>query len=216
MKTLDHWKQAIIKVEEEGYDYLDSDNRRAKEIQNLVITIQDPKNQGIDEPLNLMSNTDKWVYPSKSEISNVIFKEISNPAYDYTYGGRMFNFSGELNQIKSYIIPLLKKDPETRRAVISVYNPLQDSTFKPKNIPAILNIYIRLHKNKLHLTAMIRSQDLVFGWPANIYQLYCLQKFIAENLSVDIGSLTTISNSTHIFESNYSDIKQLIGILRWT
>lgn len=210
MKTIDIWKNALIKVENEGYDYIDSDNRLAKEILNLIINIDDPENQDVDEPLNLMTDTNNWLYPTKTEISNVMFKELANPAYDYTYGGRIFNFSGQINQVKSYIIPLLQKEPESRRAVIAIYNPFQDSTFKTKNVPAILNIYVRLHQGKLALTATIRSQDLFFGWPANIYQLYCLQKLIAEQLNVKLGSLTTISNSTHIFESNLSDIKKIM------
>jgi thymidylate synthase (methanogen type) len=210
MKTIDIWKKALLQVENEGYDYVDSDNRAAKELLNFIIKIEDPENQEVEEPLNIISDTNKWLYPTKTEISNVMFKELANPAYDYTYGGRIFNFSGQINQVKSFIIPLLQKEPESRRAVITIYNPFQDSTFKTKNVPAILNICLRLHQGKLALTAVIRSQDLFFGWPANIYQLYCLQKFISENLNVKMGSLTTISNSTHIFESNLSDIKKMM------
>ncbi len=210
MKTIDVWKQKLKKIKNEGYTYVDIDNRRAKELLNVIITIEDPKKQEIEGPLDYLSAQHKWLYPSKTEISNVMFKEILNPAYDYTYGGRIFNFADKFNQINNFIIPLLKKQPLTRAAVVSVYNPIEDSNFTNTNKPGIIMLYFRIIEEKLTISAVIRSQDFFFGWPANIYQIYSLQKYVAENLNVEIGSLTTLSNSTHIFESNFEDINQLV------
>lgn len=211
MKTMDHWKKALKKVWDEGYYYVDSDNREARETQNLIIKITDVPKSFIDEPLNTLSKSNKWVYPSKEEITNVMFKEYQSPIYEYTYGGRLFNFSNQLNQINKYIIPLLKKDPESRRGIICVYDPLNDSFLSKDNVPSIVYISVRILNNKLFLTGMIRSTDLFFGWPANVYQLYSIQKYIAEKLNVSLGDLTTISNSAHIFEKNKEDVEDLLG-----
>ena len=211
MKTMDHWKKALKKVWDEGYYYVDSDNREARETQNLIIKITDVPKSFIDEPLNKLSKSNKWVYPSKEEITNVMFKEYQSPIYEYTYGGRLFNFSNQLNQINKYIIPLLKKDPESRRGIICVYDPLNDSFLSKDNVPSIVYISVRILNNKLFLTGMIRSTDLFFGWPANVYQLYSIQKYIAEKLNVSLGDLTTISNSAHIFEKNKEDVEDLLG-----
>ncbi len=211
MKTIDIWKEALRKVWNEGYSYVDDNNRNAKEKQNMVIEIKDVKNAEAEEPLNKMTKSKKWLYPSKEEITNVMFKEYQSPAYDYTYGGRIFNFEEGFDQINNYIIPLLKKNKESRRGIIAFYNPLKDSYLKRRNVPAILYVTVRIVNDKLNMTSMIRSNDLFFGWPANIYQLYCLQKYIADKTGYETGDLITISNNTHIFESSLDDIKELFG-----
>ncbi len=211
MKTIDVWKEALQEVWREGYSYVDDNNRNAKEKQNLIIRIENVDEAEVDEPLNKISKSQKWLYPSKEEITNVMFKEYQSPAYDYTYGGRLFNFSNELDQINNYIIPLLKKNKETRRALLCFYNPLKDSKINNRNVPAILYTTIRILDGKLHLTGLIRSTDLFFGWPANIYQLYYLQKYLAERTNYKIGNLTTISNNAHIFDSSLDDMKDLFG-----
>ena len=57
----------------------------------------------------------------------------------------------------------------------------------------------------------IRSNDLFFGWPANIYQIYMLQKFIAEKLKVERGNISTVSNSAHVFKEDLEEINKIIG-----
>jgi len=177
---------------------------------NLIIVLKDPANSLIEEPIKKMSGSNKWIYPSKEELSNIMFKEIQAPIYEYTYGGRLFNFSGKLDQLNNFVIPLLTTDPGSRRAIISFYDPVQDSDINNRNTPGIMYIQFRIINGGLQLTALIRSNDLLFGWPANIYQLYSLQKMVAEKLSIKQGNLITISNSAHIFSEEFSFVEELL------
>ena len=206
------WKEVLRKVLSEGEDYTDNDGRVCREVFNLVMTLTE-NTTNIEGPIDLMRTSKIWIYPSKEELSNIMFKEIQAPIYEYTYGGRIFNFSGQFDQINNFIVPLLRKDFSSRRAVMSIYDPLQDSDINNRNTPGIVYFHFRIKDNKLWITAHIRSNDLFFGWPANLYQLSELQNFIAEKLDVEKGNITVISNSAHIFMDDQERIKEVIGVL---
>ena len=193
-----------------GEEFKDNENRICIEENNLVLTLTDTSSN-ISEPIEIMIERKKWVYPSKDELSNVMFKEYQAPTYDYTYGGRIFSFGDKIDQVNNFIIPLLKSDPSSRRAIVVIYDPAEDSKIPNKNSPGIIYIQFRIKQGKLHMNCHIRSNDLFFGWPANIYQIYMLQKFIAEKLRVERGNISTVSNSAHVFKEDMEEINRIIG-----
>ncbi|PIZ54003.1 hypothetical protein COY26_00300, partial [Candidatus Woesearchaeota archaeon CG_4_10_14_0_2_um_filter_33_10] len=71
------------------------------------------------------------------------------------------------------------------------------------------SIDFKIRKQKLNATMVVRSNDLFFGWPANLYQLFVLQDYIGKKLGCKTGSLTTFSNSAHIFKDQFEDIQQV-------
>ncbi|MGV8169558.1 MAG: thymidylate synthase [Candidatus Nanoarchaeia archaeon] len=204
------WRNALSLIVRQGEEFKDNEGRICIEENNLVLTLTDTS-QKISQPIEMMMERKKWVYPSKDELSSVMFKEYQAPTYDYTYGGRIFAFNGKLDQINSFIIPLLAADPSSRRAVIVLYEPVEDSSLTNKNSPGIIYIQFRIKDKKLNLNCHIRSNDLLFGWPANIFQIYVLQKFVAEKLKVEKGSITTVSNSAHLFKEDIDEINRIIG-----
>lgn len=207
--VMELWKNALSLVVKNGIEFKDNDGRICIEENNLVLTLTNP-NQKISEPIEIMMARRKWVYPSKDELSSIMFKEYHAPTYDYTYGGRIFSFEDQLDQINEFIIPLLKSDPSSRRAVVVLYDPIDDSNISNKNSPGIIYMQFRIKENKLHMNCHIRSNDLFFGWPANIYQIFTLQKFVSEKLGIEKGNISTISNSAHVFKDDLDDINKLI------
>jgi thymidylate synthase len=209
------WKNALSLVVKQGKEFKDSEDREYVEENNLVLTLTDTENSTkIGEPIDMMIEKKKWVYPSKDELSSIMFKEYQAPTYDYTYGGRIFSFDDKLDQINNFIIPLLKSDPSSRRAIVVVYNPLEDSSLSNKNSPGIIYMQFRIKDNKLHLNCHIRSNDLFFGWPANIYQIHTLQRFVSEKLKVGRGNISTVSNSAHVFKDDLDEINRILSLSR--
>jgi thymidylate synthase (methanogen type) len=204
------WKNALSLVVRQGEEFTDNDNRICIEENNLVLTLTDTS-KNVGEPIEMMIEKKKWVYPSKDELSNIMFKEYEAPTYDYTYGGRIFSFADKIDQINEYILPLLKSDPSSRRAIIIIYNPEEDSKMSNKNSPGIIYMQFRIKKSQLHVNCHIRSNDLFFGWPANIYQVFTLQKYLAEKLKVGQGNISTVSNSAHVFKDDLDEISRILG-----
>lgn len=206
------WKKALRHVLEEGDVFEDEDGRVCKEVSNMALKIEDPETD-IKKPINRLNSFDKWIYPSLDEIKNNILSKDSSIGYEYSYGNRILSYSGngeEKDQLNDFVIPLLKKNPNSRRAVINVWNPLVDSNFFKKEIPGVVSIDFKVRKGKLNVTELIRSNDLFYGWPANIYQIYCLQSFVSDKLNVDPGFLSTVSTSAHIFEEQFEYIEEVV------
>jgi thymidylate synthase len=195
----DLWMKALQLILSEGEEYTDKDGRICKEIMNLQLILKNPSSETIEQPIDIITNFQDWIYPSKEELTSVMFKEVQTPTYEHTYGGRIFLFGNVKDQLREFVFPALKKNHLSRRAVVAIYNPLVDSDLTNKNTPALMYLQFRIKEGKLLLTANLRSNDILMGWPANIYQLFKLQEFVAKEMNTDIGSLTVISNSAHVF-----------------
>jgi thymidylate synthase len=206
-KVLDAWKKSLKYVIDNGSDFIDSDERKCRELLNLTIIIDDP-GEDYDAPIDIIQQFD-WIYPSKEELESIMLSREQPASYEYTYGPRIFNFKGK-DQVNDFVVPLLKKDPTSRRAVITLFDPSTDSNLLSKNIPSLLYAYFKIKDNKLTLTCNIRSNDLFIGWPGNIYQIIMLHKHVAELLGVKLGILTTMSGSAHVFHEHFEMIEKVL------
>jgi thymidylate synthase (methanogen type) len=206
--ALEAWRAALAHVMGEGKDFTDPDRRTCREVLNLAIRIERP-DLGIDEPVEVVRRINKWVYPSKEELVSIIFNEIDIPLYDYTYGSRLFGYGEELDQINGYIIPLLKKNPSSRRAVALMLDPMKDLRLGNRNAPCLVSLHFKVDEGRLLLTSVIRSNDIFIGWPANVYQLAALQQHVAEELGLKVGALMTYSISAHVFIEHAEDVERV-------
>jgi thymidylate synthase (methanogen type) len=207
--VMEGWKQALNHILAKGTAFTGGDGRSCVETLNLTLTIQEPQ-QDIEAPIEIMQRFDKWVYPRAEEIKHIITAQRDHSAYEYLYGPRLFNYRGEFDQVTEFIVPLLKQDPTSRRAVAVLYDPVQDSKITNKETPGLIMVQCKLQEQVLHMTALIRSNDFFVGWPANIYQLHDLQRYIAKQLEAHNGSLTTISHSAHVYAEHQADIRSLL------
>jgi thymidylate synthase len=116
-----------------------------------------------------------------------------------------------LNQLDGYVIPLLKSHPDTRRALVTLADPVADDVTHLHNYVSLLGVWFRVVAGKLTVTALIRSNDFVLGWPANLFQIKLLQEYVAERVGVAAGSITTVSLSAHLFLDDEKLISSVLG-----
>ena len=203
------WKKALKYIIENGKDFIDGDGRTCREVINLSICVEDKED--VIKPIEIINSFEKWIYPPLEELESVVLSKKEIAGYYYNYGARAFNFN-DINQIDSYLIPLLKKDKTTRRATVVFYNPMKDSFLFKKDVPGMIMVNFNIRNNKLNVLSVIRSNDLFFGWPANVYQVYILQKYVAEKVGYEMGELQTFSISAHIFEDQFDDINRVLHL----
>ena len=204
---VDAWKKALKYILDEGTDFTDLDDRQCRETLNLMVNIENPE-KDYEKLIEIMKQFE-WIYPTSEELSTIIFNKEDLAIYEYSYGPRIFNFAGKKDQINDFVIPLLKNDPNSRRAIISLFNPYTDSDILNKNIPSLMYVYFKIRDNILHCTCFIRSNDFFIGWPGNIYQIYLLQKYVADKVNIKTGSLSTMSCSAHVFHEHFDHIKKM-------
>ncbi|MBW3016984.1 thymidylate synthase [Candidatus Woesearchaeota archaeon] len=207
--SMQAWSKALKHIFESGKDFKDQTNRVCREMLNVLVTVENPKDE-VSAPIEKLNSLSDWVYPKLELISDVILRKTPSLLFKYSYGRRLFSFNGKVNQIDDYVIPLLKKNAETRRAVAAIFEPENDSVVSNQNVPGLMVIDFKIRDNKLNMVAVIRSCDLFFGWPANIYQLYVLQEYVREKVGCELGTLSTFLSSAHIFEDQFANIKKII------
>jgi hypothetical protein len=101
-------------------------------------------------------------------------------------------------------IRLLKTDPNTRRAVIAMWDPSADLNMRKKDIPCNTHIYFRRADDRLNMSVLNRSNDLVWGaLGSNIVHFSFLQELIAHAVDLKVGSMYQITNNLHIYERHW-------------
>lgn len=114
------------------------------------------------------------------------------------YGYRLRHGFG-FDQIQ-HVITVLKTKPDTRQAVLSIWDPVKDLNVKSKDIPCNDTIFLKIHNGKLDMTVCCRSNDMLWGaYGANVVQFSTLQEYIARMVGVRVGVYRQMSDSFHVY-----------------
>jgi len=202
------WRQALAAVRDEGRRFVDDENRECCEMLNMTIKVESL--QDVKQALQWLRANNDWLYPSNEELQDVLFTR-SSQEDRYSYGPRIFSFRGQLDQIEGHIIPLLRDRPESRRGLVVIADPIADNVTISHNFVSMLSLWFRIIDEKLHVTATVRSNDLLIGWPANVYQISLLLTYVAEKLGIQVGTMTTISLSAHYFGDDGQLVEKILG-----
>lgn len=109
-----------------------------------------------------------------------------------------------------YVINQLQKDPCSRQAVMSIWDPAKECTVeKTKDYCCSNWLHFMIRDNKLDLTVAMRSNDVIWGWSSiNVYEFTVIQEFIASCLGIEVGSYYHLSDSLHVYEKDYSKMSE--------
>ncbi len=112
----------------------------------------------------------------------------------------------KIDQIE-YIIKKLKEKPYSRRAQAITWRPLVDPFHSDP--PCLQRIYMRVKDDKLIMQTTWRSRDLFRAWEANVNGMIRIQKYVADQLGLEMGHYLDFSNSLHIYGSTISEVKDM-------
>jgi thymidylate synthase len=137
----------------------------------------------------------------------------SNSVFDYDYHARLFGWGCGLSDMRGeihcdqvrYIVEMLKKSPESRRAVGVTWCPPVDEWMA--NCPCLQLIQCVIREGRLDMKVVFRSNDMLSAAGANMFALVRLQEFMAKEVGVHVGAYTHISLIPHIyFKRDMADI----------
>lgn len=118
------------------------------------------------------------------------------------YGYRWFKHFG-YDQIV-YALEELRRDPNSRRVIVSMWDGRDDLTCFSKDKPCNTSLMFRIVDGALDMTSTNRSNDLVWGLcGANAVHLTYLQEFMATELEVPVGKWYHMTNNLHVYEHHY-------------
>jgi thymidylate synthase len=114
--------------------------------------------------------------------------------------GHRWRYAFERDQLEA-MQHILETDAASRRLVVSMWDPHLDLERDSKDVPCNTQLYFRVVDQRLNLTVLNRSNDLVWGMlGANIVHFSILQEYIANNANLGIGPMYQFSNNVHVYE----------------
>lgn len=98
------------------------------------------------------------------------------------------------------VIQLLRREPHSRRAVISMWDPDEDLGTNHNDYPCNTHLYFRIVSGCLDMLVCNRSNDLFWGMlGANVVHMTMLQEVIADFVGIPIGTYRVVTNNLHVY-----------------
>ena len=99
------------------------------------------------------------------------------------------------------VVNLLKKNPQTRKASISIYDAKEIDIYE-KDTPCTYAINFTIVDQRLNMSVMMRSNDLWYGFCNDQYCFSVLQIEIARRLYIETGTYYHFVNNIHLYNKN--------------
>ena len=113
-----------------------------------------------------------------------------------------YGWQWKRNDQIGYVIDLLKNEPDTRQAAISIYDCKEHDTFT-FDTPCTYAVQFTILNNKLNMSVVMRSNDLWFGFCNDQYQFSKLQHYVLDRLGkdIEIGTYFHFAHNLHLYNN---------------
>jgi len=111
------------------------------------------------------------------------------------------------------VLAELSNNPNSRRAVMIYNRPSMHKDYCADGMSDFICTYANtflIRNGKLISHYLMRSNDCVFGYTADVHWAMHVQKMLAADLGVEAGNLIWTATSLHAYEKHFSHIEKLI------
>lgn len=217
------WEKAFEALSAEAQFGMPADSRDGLvvgEFTDAVFCVADPTRNIVNSPIRKMPmryavGELAWYLSGSNRMEDIAqyakkWAEISDDGVtsNSAYGYRIFSKFGYDQW--AYVKELLKKDPNTRQAVIHI----KDADNRPtKDTPCTVYLQFLLREGKLHLSVHMRSNDIWMGVPYDMFSFCFLQVKMAMELGVKVGHYTHYAGSLHLYARDFETAKKNMSAL---
>lgn len=127
----------------------------------------------------------------------------SNGELGPIYGKQWIDYNGQgINQIQN-IIKEAKQNPESRRLLVTAWNPAQQNQMALP--PCFHSFQLNIQDNRLNMLVNMRSVDLMVGLPSDVFFHYILQHIFCAELNLKPGKLFFAMGDVHIYKNHLEE-----------
>ena len=109
-----------------------------------------------------------------------------------------YGWQWQRNQQIDYVINKLKTKTDTRHAAISIYDAKEHYAYK-HDTPCTYAVQFTILNGRLDMAVVMRSNDLWYGFCNDQYCFSMLQKMIADELKIEIGTYYHFAHNMHLY-----------------
>ena len=217
-KAFHHLYARILKF---GVDFDDT-----KALFNIGFEIEDPMNNSIANSHYLKRNWKQeyaeaewqWylsgdnnikklgkLYGKIPEIWRRMADKYGHVNSNYGYQWQRSDWNG-ISQF-DYVVNLLKQNPKTRQAAISIYDGKEHNNYE-LDTPCTYAIQFTIVNDKLNMCVTMRSNDLWYGFCNDQYCFSRLQLMIADRLEIRLGTYYHFVHNLHLYNNIIEKINE--------
>ena len=192
-----------------------------REIRNQVTVLQKPLERFLFLPGRLNDcfaqiAESLWVLAARNDVAWLTHylpraPEFSDDGKTWRagYGPRLRNWRTKTDQLDE-VRKLLVRDPLTRRAVMSIFDPELDYR-DSVDIPCNNWISWLIRGGRLHMSIAIRSNDAMWGFSgANAFEWSVLHELLAFWTNTEVGTATFFAGSFHLYERHFASAPRIV------
>ncbi len=202
--------EAYHRAIEELYEFGDLSDcpdygTRQKEL-SMTICVEEPVSEPMISKLFIGGFLELEQYRQEI-LDGILDFEVERGNWEYTYHSR-------IAEQLPFVRRELKRNPDSRRAVIDVRDWRHD-TREGNDSPACLqHIHFFIRGGRLYCKVLFRSNDAVKATFMNAFALILMQRRLADELGVEMGSYTHRANSFHAYEKDFRLLEKYVGAIR--
>jgi thymidylate synthase len=182
---------------------------KTREIEDAIIRIEDVRN-------TLPLNVNRGTVPGIGAVEAMqLLAGVSEPELVVAVGPQFKNYAEDNGEFHGayglrtagqyeVVVDRLKKDPDTRQAVVTIWNPTFDMLPEKRDYPCTVLHQFRIRDNKLNMSVYMRSNDVWLGAAYDFFQFTRVQLAIASILGIEPGTYNHHVGSLHIYEQHYA------------
>lgn len=214
-EAFDTWYEKLSSMFEQGFSASSRDGDVAGEVLNAITVIDDPTrcfctSEVRNMPARYAIGELAWYLTADNSLSGIQLYtsnwdrmsddgETVNSNYGYCIK-KKFGFDQWESTVK-----LLKSDMSSRQAVIHIKEPRHYCN-KTKDVNCTVCLQFLVRDGKLYMTTYMRSNDLWYGFPYDVFQFTFMQVMMAMELGLELGTYTHIAGSLHLYKRNVKGV----------
>ena len=219
------WLMQILKSENIDYAYLDifelllqdgikvvRRNKTMIELPHVFLQLTNPRARVVQNParklsLSFLIGEFLWILSGSNRADFINF-----------YNRRMQMFSDDgltlygaygkrlVNQWRP-TIDKLRNDSSTRQAVMTILST-EDANVVTKDFPCNTTLFFSTDSNDaLNLTVTVRSQDMLLGFPYDVFHWTLFLENMAKSCNLDVGSYMHLMMNCHYYATDEEKIR---------
>lgn len=109
------------------------------------------------------------------------------------------------------LVRMLQKDPSSRHGVVVTWDPASDGLggVGKGNVPCPYTFTVNIIGGRLNFMNVVRSNDMILGFPHDVAGFALLQLLLAQHLGVRPGVYSHIIANAHVYDIHYDAAEEM-------
>lgn len=158
-------------------------------------------------------NTGIKAFIERIKVDEAFAKEYGDlgPVYGYQWRHWPARDGKEIDQLRD-VVEQIKKDPNSRRLIVSAWNPADIEAMAKAGLPPCHCLYqFYVANGKLSCQLYQRSCDTFLGVPFNIASYALLTMMMAQVCDLEPGEFVWTGGDTHLYSNHFDQVKEQLS-----